>query len=33
MASYGLVRCYDDGHWEPKELFHALAGHNRQPAG
>jgi hypothetical protein len=26
--SYGLVKCYDDGHWEPKRLFHALAGHN-----
>jgi hypothetical protein len=27
MASYGLVKCYDDGHWEPKRLFHALAEH------
>jgi hypothetical protein len=28
LASYGLVRYYDDGHWEPKRLFHALAEHN-----
>jgi hypothetical protein len=28
MASYGVVKCYDDGHWEPKRLFHALAEHN-----
>jgi hypothetical protein len=27
MASYGLVKCYEDGHWEPKRLFHALAEH------
>ena len=25
MASYAAVRSYDDGHWEPKQLFHALA--------
>jgi hypothetical protein len=23
-----VVKCYDDGHWEPKQLFHALAEHN-----
>ncbi|MFI5914272.1 hypothetical protein [Dactylosporangium sp. NPDC051541] len=28
LASYGVVRCYDDGHWEPKRLFHALAARN-----
>jgi hypothetical protein len=28
LASYGVVRCYDDGHWEPKRLFHALADRN-----
>ncbi|UQU62495.1 hypothetical protein COUCH_26105 [Couchioplanes caeruleus] len=28
MASYGVVKCYDDGHWEPKQLFQALAEHN-----
>lgn len=27
MASYGLVKCYDDGRWEPKRLFQALAKH------
>ena len=27
MASYAVVRSYDDGHWEPKRLFHALAAH------
>ncbi|MEU7869135.1 hypothetical protein [Dactylosporangium sp. NPDC049140] len=28
MASYAVVRTYDDGHWEPKRLFHALAARN-----
>jgi hypothetical protein len=28
MASYAVVRSYDDGHWEPKRLFHALAARN-----
>ncbi|MER7277141.1 hypothetical protein ABT369_22115 [Dactylosporangium sp. NPDC000244] len=28
MASYAIVRSYDDGHWEPKRLFHALAARN-----
>ncbi|WP_433061945.1 hypothetical protein [Dactylosporangium sp. CS-033363] len=25
LASYAVVRTYDDGHWEPKRLFHGLA--------
>lgn len=25
MASYAVVKSYDDGHWEPKRLFHDLA--------
>jgi hypothetical protein len=28
LASYGVVRCYDDGHWEPRRLFRALAARN-----
>jgi heme peroxidase len=27
LASYAVVRSYDDGHWEPKRLCHALAQH------
>jgi hypothetical protein len=27
MASYGVVKCYEDGRQEPKRLFHALADH------
>ena len=27
MASYAVVKSYDDGRWEPKRLFHALAAH------
>src|SRR5262245_59192937 len=25
MASYAVVKSYDDGRWEPKRLFHDLA--------
>ncbi|GAA3455448.1 hypothetical protein [Dactylosporangium matsuzakiense] len=32
MASYGVVRSYDDGHWEPKRLFQALAERNARAA-
>jgi hypothetical protein len=27
MASYGLVKCYEDGRCEAKRLYHALAEH------
>jgi hypothetical protein len=27
MAGYGLVACHDDGSWQPKQLFQALADH------
>ncbi|WP_432841983.1 hypothetical protein [Dactylosporangium sp. CA-092794] len=33
LASYGVVRCYDDGHWEPKRLFDALAERNARQGG
>jgi hypothetical protein len=28
MASYGVVKSYEDGSWAPKKLFHALADRN-----
>jgi hypothetical protein len=27
LGSYGVVRVLDDTHWEPKEIFHAMAKH------
>jgi hypothetical protein len=29
LASYGITRVLDDGSWQPKAAFHAIAGHYR----